>query len=124
MVGARSEDPPPMAPIAPDAGVSVTTGAVLAPVRGAKRAPAAPLTLQTLASGVDDRRVAHFQALVNGGHVPRYQWHFGDGSAAQGWTVLSSVQHAYARPGVYTVTMRVVAEAGELITHRQSVQVP
>jgi PKD repeat protein len=37
--------------------------------------------------------------------------------------VLSTVQHAYRRPGTYTVTLRVAGERGAVLTHRQDVRV-
>jgi heat shock protein HslJ len=38
----------------------------------------------------------------------RYEWEFGDGTTIEG----AAVSHAYAAPGVYAVTLAVVAEDG------------
>lgn len=121
LVGTRHGDDPAADAVAPP-HLGAALLALAAPAQPA--AAAAPLVLQQLATGVDDRRVAHFQALVAGGHIPRYRWDFGDGSTPPAWSVLSSAQHAYRRPGRYTVTLRVAAARGEIIVHRQEVAVP
>jgi chitodextrinase len=42
------------------------------------------------------------------GAIVAYAWDFGDGTTASG----TSVQHAYARPGIYTVTLSVTDDDG------------
>lgn len=43
------------------------------------------------------------------GEIATYQWEFGDGNTSTGATV----EHAYAKPGMYTVALTVTTQAGE-----------
>lgn len=54
-----------------------------------------------------------------GGSISSYAWSFGDGATATGATA----SHAYAGPGIYTVTLRVVDSYGQAATATKTVAV-
>lgn len=60
---------------------------------------------------------ASFTASATGSNV-RYRWDFGDGSATD-WSSSPDASHAYAQPGLYTVTVSVTDDSG--IEQRASV---
>lgn len=60
---------------------------------------------------------ASFSASATGSNV-RYRWDFGDGSSTD-WSSSASATHAYAQPGLYTVTVTAVDDGG--IEQRASV---
>ena len=43
---------------------------------------------------------------------PRYQWDFGDGSAATGFSLVGNATHTYTRAGIFNVTLTVIDDYG------------
>lgn len=58
---------------------------------------------------------ASFAAQASGVGV-QYQWSFGDGTADSAWSSQAFVNHVYAGPGTYVVTMRARDSSGALVT--------
>ncbi|HKX41996.1 MAG TPA: PA14 domain-containing protein [Burkholderiaceae bacterium] len=57
---------------------------------------------------------ATYSATASGGANLRYKWNFGDGSPETGWSTESTITHAYANPGTYTITVTVTDDSGAL----------
>jgi YVTN family beta-propeller protein len=51
---------------------------------------------------------ASFNVASNGGTGTRYRWNFGDGTATTAYSTATSISHAYATPGHYTVTVTAI----------------
>jgi YVTN family beta-propeller protein len=98
--------------VANEGGLSASTGftwTVLAPVPQVTTV-AAPIA----ASGAS---VTYTPALTVGS-VAQYSWNFGDGSADSAWSDSPGVDHSFAAPGIYTVTLTVRTPDGRSSTSR------
>jgi len=71
----------------------------------------APVAVITAPTEGTVNQVIKFDASgsTSGGSITGYSWNFGDGGKAIGMTV----QHQYAKPGTYTVTLTVVDTYGQ-----------
>lgn len=68
---------------------------------------------------------AAFTARATGSN-PRFKWDFGDGSTETGWSTSPHASHAYAQPGLYTVTVTAADDRGveRRVATLQSVHLP
>ena len=85
------------------------TWSVLGPVPQVTSLPA-PLA-------ISGGSVAYAPVLGDGAPV-QYSWNFGDGTADTAWSASAGVTHAFAAPGIYTVTLTVRTEDGRSSTTR------
>ncbi|WP_207225029.1 DUF4082 domain-containing protein [Rivibacter subsaxonicus] len=87
----------------------------------------APLNLAPLppATPVQANGSITFTADASGVN-PRYRWSFGDGSATTEWSSSASAAHTYTRAGIYSVTLMVTDDRGNLISRSflQTVYLP
>ena len=74
------------------------------------QAPAASFTVTPARPGQPSRFDGSSSSASPGQSVARYEWSFGDRSSAT--AASPSTEHTYAEPGVYTVTLTVVDNAG------------
>jgi YVTN family beta-propeller protein len=90
--------------------------------------PAAPIYLASPAVPpfVVAGGTATYLANASGGVNLRYQWNFGDGSAATALSASPSATHTYAAPGTYTVTETVIDASGAKLSRSftQAVYLP
>ncbi len=74
---------------------------------------AAALTINPVAAApVVTGSTATFTASSNGGTGTRYRWTFGDGTPQTAYSTTPSVTHAYAKPGLYLVTVEAIDANG------------
>jgi hypothetical protein len=59
------------------------------------------------------------ESRCTNGTISRWQWEFGDGATGEGPTVT----HAYAKPGCYAVTLRLVTDRGAGARLRKAIQI-
>lgn len=66
---------------------------------------------------------AGFSVSSNGAAGTRYRWTFGDGTPQTGYSTDTTASHAYAAPGLYTVTVEALGPDGVTTTYtfRQAV---
>jgi len=55
---------------------------------------------------------ATFEAVVSGGINPRYRWYFDDGTPLTDWSTEPTIEHEFAAPGVYYVTLTATDDRG------------
>jgi YVTN family beta-propeller protein len=55
---------------------------------------------------------ATFEAVVSSAINPRYRWFFDDGTPLTEWSTEPTIDHAFAQPGVYYVTLTVTDDRG------------
>lgn len=95
-----------------DGGLSASTGFswnVLGPVPQLATV-AAPIA----ASGAS----VSYAPVLTVGSVAQYSWNFGDDSPDSAWSNSPGVNHSFAAPGIYTVTLTARTEDGRLSTSR------
>mgnify|MGYP003575580610 CR=1 FL=1 len=91
--------------------VAIGQGVGAPPVQGEPYDPpdlSAPIAAPVVGPGVT--ATYRFTAVTG----VRYSWDFGDGTAATPFSATASASHAFARPGVYTVTLTARAANGTL----------
>ena len=59
-----------------------------------------------------------YDPVLTVGSVAQYSWNFGDGSADTAWSDSPGVDHSFAAPGIYTVTLTARTEDGRITTSR------
>ncbi len=50
--------------------------------------------------------------VVSNGVVPQYRWYFDDGTPETAWSTSPAIEHVFAQPGVYYVTLTVTDSRG------------
>jgi len=53
-----------------------------------------------------------FAGVVSNGVVPQYRWYFDDGTPETAWSSSPEIEHVFAQPGVYYVTLTVTDSRG------------
>jgi large repetitive protein len=76
-----------------------------------------PVAAAPLVSGSN----ASFTVSSSGAAGTRYRWTFGDGSAQTAYSTATSINHVYAAPGLYTVTVEAI-DPNNVITTRTFIQ--
>jgi len=56
--------------------------------------------------------LASFTASTSGGTNVLYRWNFGDGTGDTGWSPSATIDHAFAAPGTYSVTVSATDDSG------------
>jgi PKD repeat protein len=127
---AEPEEPPVLAPTegpTPEPTVEVMPTVEVLPtaqptVEPTKDAPAAPpaAVISAPAEGVAGQAV-QFDAgsSTSAGSITEYAWDFGDGSSAKG----AKAEHAFAKPGTYTVTLTITDSSGKTATATHTITI-
>ena len=55
---------------------------------------------------------ATFEAVVSGAINPQYRWFFDDGTPLTDWSAEPTIDHIFAQPGIYYVTLTVTDDRG------------
>ncbi|MBL8200948.1 MAG: DUF1929 domain-containing protein [Chromatiales bacterium] len=53
-----------------------------------------------------------FSGIVSNGVIPQFRWYFDDGTPETAWSSSPAIEHVFAQPGVYYVTLTVTDSRG------------